>query len=103
MTAPLTQFQHIRREIGKISDAASDYIDKILNNLWCLRTFPGHRYGHVTQGITECFNSIIKSDRKLSSLKLLQSIFLRVYQMRNERLKRAKLLSNKTMSIPLTL
>jgi len=29
----LTQFQHIRREIGKISDAAVDYIDKIPDNL----------------------------------------------------------------------
>lgn len=88
----LAQFQHIRREIGKISDAAGDYIDKIPDNLWCLRTFPGYRYDHITQGIAECFNSIIKSDRQLSPLELLQSIFLRVCQMRNERLKRAKAL-----------
>jgi hypothetical protein len=44
----LAQYNHILQEIGKISDAAVDYINNIPDTLWCLRTFPGRRFGYIT-------------------------------------------------------
>jgi hypothetical protein len=74
----LAQYNRIRKEISKISEAAVEYIDHIPDTLWCLRAFSGHRFGYITQGIAECLNSVTESDRELSLLDLLQSVSFRV-------------------------
>lgn len=84
------QWDAIFKKLEKASSKAAEYIKKLDTALWCLKDFPGSRFGHVTSGISEVFNSLIAKNRELSTLELLNSLWNRAAELRTRRHKEAR-------------
>jgi len=66
-----TQLETIRQQ----NPAAADYLQSINPALWVTAFFPGQNYGHKTSNIVESMNRLLKSERELSILDLLNEIW----------------------------
>ena len=85
-----TKYDQILNEISKVSSEATAYINGIPRELWCLAFFPGRRFGHITSGISEAFNSLIAEDRELTVLELLDALWNRLAELRATRQLKAE-------------
>jgi len=66
-----TQLEIIRQQ----NPTAANYLQRINPALWVTAFFPGQNYGHKTSNIVESMNHLLKSERELSILDLLNKIW----------------------------
>lgn len=71
------------------------YLEAAEPRLWSYALIHTPRYGHDTSNISESFNFILKADRELPVLGLLDQIWHRNMQSRSDRLRKAERLLNK--------
>jgi len=72
-----------------LSTAAADYLTIIDKALWVTAFFPGQCYGHKTSNIVESMNKVLKQERELPILDLLNEIWLYTMNQRAERYQTA--------------
>jgi hypothetical protein len=65
-------------KIATINPAVVEYLRAIDLVLWAITYFPRTRFGHLTQNIAESINAILKQDRVLSIIDLLNAIWHQV-------------------------
>jgi transposase-like protein len=85
-----SSFEHHMGKIAAINPAAAEYLRGIEPTLWAVAYFPGTRHGHLTQNIAESVNAILKEDRTLSIIDLLNAIWHRVMADRVSHLEEAR-------------
>lgn len=62
--------------LRNLSPAAADYLINIDKALWVTAFFPGSWYGDKTSNIVESMNMVLKQERELPILELLNEIWL---------------------------
>jgi len=68
---------------------AARYLEEAEPETWATALFVGQRYGHDTSNVAESLNQVIKLDRELAIIKLLDALWHRVMAKRAERLATA--------------
>ena len=80
-----TQLEIIRQQ----NPAAANYLQSVNPALWVTAFFPGRNYGHKTSNIVESMNHLLKSERELSILDLLNEIWHITMETRYQRYSEA--------------
>ncbi len=64
------------RDLAETRDgkAAVDYLMGIEKEKWASRFFIGRRYGHLTSNVAEQLNNVLRADRELPTVELLDAI-----------------------------
>jgi transposase-like protein len=83
-------FEHHMAKIDVVNPAAAQYLRSIPAELWAVAYFPKTRYSHLTSNIAEFVNKILREDRSLSIIELLDAIWHRVMTDRASRLRDAQ-------------
>jgi hypothetical protein len=76
-------------ELRTIKPEAAFYLEAASPETWATAFFPGQRYGHDTSNVAESLNQVLRFDRELPILELLDSIWHRVMEKRADRLAAA--------------
>jgi hypothetical protein len=76
-------------KIATINLGVAKYLYAIKPTLWAIAHFPRTRYSYLTQNIAESVNAILKKDRTLSIIDLLNAIWHRVMAERSTCLEEA--------------
>ena len=82
-------FEAALDEIAKVKPAAAQYLCDSDPTLWAEAYFPGRQYSHDTSNIAESLNKLLKFDRELAIVDLLDAIWYRVMEYRAFRLAEA--------------
>jgi hypothetical protein len=85
-----TAFEHWMDKIAACNSAAALYLRAIPADMWASAHFPGTRQGHLTSNIVESVNKLLREDRSLSIIDLLDAIWHRVMEARASSLKAAQ-------------
>ena len=72
-------------KIGEVKKKAEEYLRNVDPQLWAESHFPSRRYGHDTSNIVESLNNILKLDRELNIIELLDTIWHRTMELRSQR------------------
>jgi hypothetical protein len=84
----------------KKADAAA-YLEAQEPTKWVECLFPGRRYGQDTSNIVESLNQVLRFDRELPIVELLNALWHRVMEKRSSRLQAAtKALSDGAVTTP---
>ncbi len=81
----VAQFDGHLEELRALKPEASAYLCGAEPERWALAKFRGRRYGHDTSNIAESFNKLIRSDRELPIVELLDALWHRVMAQRAKR------------------
>jgi len=74
----VAQFDRLLEELQALKPEASAYLCGAEPERWALAKFRGRRYGHDTLNIAESFNKLIRTDRELPIVELLDALWHRV-------------------------
>ena len=83
-------FEHWMEKIAAVNAPAAIYLRNIPIEMWANAHFPGTRQGHLTSNIVESVNKLLREDRSLSIIELLDAIWHRVMEARASSLQVAK-------------
>ena len=78
-------------QLRELSVAAANYLTNINRALWVTAFFPGQSYGHKTSNIVESMNKVLKQERELPILDLLNEIWLYTMNQRAQRYQTARM------------
>ncbi len=67
--------------------AAVTYLMGIDKSKWASKFFPGRRWGHVMSNVTEQLNNVLRADRELPTIELLDAVWNRCMVQRSSRLR----------------
>lgn len=76
-------------ELRNINASAAQYLARIDQCLWVTAYLTGKSYGHKTSNVVESMNSVLKSERGLSILELLNEIWHITIEERFQRYQKA--------------
>lgn len=82
------EFQDLK--MTQDGQAAVDYLMDIDPKKWATRFFTGCRYGHLTSNIAEQMNNVLRFDRELPTVDLLDTIWNRTMVLRSDRREAAR-------------
>ena len=72
------RFETLIDELREVNSAAALYLLTAQPELWAKSYFVGTRFGHDTSNVVESINKVLKLDRKLPILQLLDSLWNRI-------------------------
>ena len=78
-------------ELREVKPEAAAYLEAADPESWAEALFRGRRYGHDTSNVAESLNQVLRFDRELPIMELLDSIWHRVMEKRADRLAAALL------------
>lgn len=81
----LAKFDYHMEELHEISASTAEYLEAIDPTTWAEAYVPVCRFGHDTSNVVEPVNSVLKLDRELDVLSLLNSIWDRLMDNRQGR------------------
>lgn len=86
-------------KLRDINSQAADYLTAIDASLWVTAYYTGPTFGHKTSNIVEAMNKVLKSERELSILDLLNELWHLTMKYRFDRLTLANNLLSKNQKI----
>lgn len=79
------EFDILMQQLAEQNAAAADYLSKIDKTLWVTAFFGGRLYGHKTSNIVESMNHVLRPQRELPILEMLNDIWHLTMNTRYER------------------
>jgi hypothetical protein len=83
------RFEALINKLREINSLAAQYLLNAQPELWAKAYFVRTRFGHNTSNVVESINKVLKLDRELPILQLLDSLWNRIIDQRFQRLELA--------------